>query len=86
MWGTDTLTDVVNPGSFGYTEFTYDAVAGAPDISLSFEFKEQEGSFNSFVLDDVSVTKVPDGGATLGLLGMVLLGLFAARRKFAGVC
>lgn len=66
-----------------YTEYSV-AVTGTGSDVLKFGLRNDP---NFDALDDVSlnptVAGVPDGGATVALLGMALAGLFAARRKFA---
>ena len=60
-----------------YSLFGELGVVGARDYGTSDGFEEW-----AFMLGE-STTEVPDGGSTLGLLGMALLGLGYARRRFA---
>jgi hypothetical protein len=39
---------------------------------------------NPWLMDSLNITAVPDGGATLALLGGALMGLGILRRKFRG--
>ena len=70
-------TDLVNPGAFGYTHFTYNLTATLPSTLISFSFR-QDPAF--LFLDDVRVVPEP---TTLALLGLGLAGLGFARRKNA---
>ena len=45
----------------------------------SFDFNDQGGSVQSYIVE----THVPDGGTTLGLLGLGLVAVGAVRRKLA---
>jgi hypothetical protein len=53
--------------------------------STSAEFAiydlETAASGNDFALDDISLKSVPDGGLTVSLLGLALVGIEGARRK-----
>jgi hypothetical protein len=66
---------------FGYTEFTFSVTASNTVTFLEFIFNNGPGIY----LDDISVEPagvgVPDGGATVSLLGCALLGLAALRRR-----
>ena len=80
IWGGATILDLVNLGTFGWTEYTYTELATSGSTSLTFGF-QQDPSYMQ--LDDVSVqaTGVPDSTFTASLLGLGLLGLAALRRK-----
>ena len=80
-WGGSTIFSDSLISPFGYTEYTFTANALSPATQLQFQFSSIFG--NLFYLDDISVTPagVPDGGATVSLLGYALLGLAALRRK-----
>jgi hypothetical protein len=69
----------------GYIELTFNATASGANTTLSF--RETSAGLVTFSLDDISVEPagvgVPDGGSTVSLLGFVLLGLAAFRRKLS---
>lgn len=71
----------VNSSPFAYTLFTFSGLlATSASTSLTFTY-QQNPSF--WGLDDVSVTgssRVPDSGASLGLLALALVGLASVRR------
>jgi VPDSG-CTERM motif len=66
-------------GNNGYTQLSFTATASGANTNLSFIGQ----GLASFRLDDVSVEAVgvPDGGATVSLLGCALLGLAGLRRR-----
>ena len=80
IWGGATILDLVNLGTFDWTEYSYTELATSSSTSLTFGFR-QDPSFMQF--DDVSVqaSRVPDSTFTASLLGLGLLGLAALRRK-----
>ena len=76
-WGSETLLDLVNPGSFDYTEFHFEADSQrTPATTLKFEFGNVPDWFR---LDDVSVNQVsqgvPDQGSGICTTALVFLGL-----------
>jgi hypothetical protein len=81
-WETSIVFSHFFPSSSGYTEFTLNVAASSASTGLVFA---SPGS--GLLLDDVSVNAsavgVPDGGATVSLLGFALLGLAAFRRKLS---
>lgn len=61
-----------------------------PGGSVYVNFNDLEGTFtkvvltsgtNAFEIDNVAINSVPDGGATVGLVGLGLIALAAVRRK-----
>ena len=77
------------------TSFTGSAVSGNPDGDQGFDntfyvnfsggpFDEVRAisSEKAFEFDNIALERVPDGGATLMLLGGALFGVGALRRKF----
>jgi VPDSG-CTERM motif len=78
-WGDSIFFSHFFPSSSGYTEFTFNVTASNASTGLLFA---SPGS--GLLLDDVSVNPsgvgVPDGGATVSLLGCALLGLATLRR------
>jgi hypothetical protein len=80
-WGGSNIFSDSFTSPFGYTEYTFPVSALSPATQLQFQFSSIFG--NVFYLDDISVTRagVPDGGSTVSLLGLALLGLAALRRK-----
>lgn len=83
-----TNTGIAFDGTYFFTVSNFnslnvwDGVTGAYVKNIALD-----GSFNS--IEDISVdyndrvdTHAPDGGATLGLLGLAMIGLVALRRKF----
>jgi hypothetical protein len=80
--GTNLLApNFVNSSPFSYTLFTFSGLlATSASTSLTFTY-QQNPSF--WGLDDVSVTasnRVPDSGASLGLLTLALAALACVRR------
>jgi hypothetical protein len=79
-WGGSTLTALVDPAPFGFTQFTFDVV-GTGDNELAFGFRNDP---NVWSLDDVAVTgtsvPVPEPGA-LGLLALSGLPLLVRVRR-----
>jgi len=67
-WGGSTVLSEVNPGSFGYTEYSYTETATSSATSIAFAF-QQNPSY--FLLDNVSVTPVPE--PTTMVAGAMLL-------------
>jgi len=68
-------------GNNGYTQLSFTATASGANTNLAFSVTSGVATFR---LDDVSVNAVgavPDGGATVSLLGCALLGLAALRRR-----
>jgi choice-of-anchor C domain-containing protein len=57
---------------------TFDVIATGPTSTLGFENSSSPGPAYTFgpVIDDVSITCVPDEGSTLGLLSMGLMASF----------
>lgn len=70
---------LINAGPFGYTMFSFTgllATGAATDLRFTFQ---HDPSFWGF--DDVSVTAAtPDGGNTLALLGLAMVGICLVRR------
>ena len=69
MVSMSTLSDLISDGKLS---FAINAISG-------------EGYLKSAVLSANGGAGVPDGGATLTLLGLALLGILGARRKFVSV-
>src|SRR5215472_4062727 len=79
-WNGAVISSMVNPPAFGYTEFSFSGLlATGTSTQLAFTF-QQNPSY--FLLDDVSVVRgtVPDGGNTLSLLGLAMVGICLIRR------
>jgi hypothetical protein len=79
VFGGSTVFSHIFAGTTGYTEFSFTFTATSTSSPIQF------GVIGRFLLDDISVTPtgVPDGGATVSLLGCALLGLAALRRKLS---
>jgi len=67
----------------GHTETVLVQADGAGDVALEFYQTTPGGSQASPIIDDVTLSTVPDGGLTAGLLGGALMGIGALRRKLA---
>jgi hypothetical protein len=70
---------LVDPGAFRYTQFSFTGLlASGTSTQLAFTF-QQNPSY--FLLDNVTVTSgTPDGGNTLSLLGLAMVGICLIRR------
>jgi hypothetical protein len=92
----DEVNTVVAPSAFSYILAKYDnekagalvwflsGVAGETyEVPLTFPGTTQEVSHVSFYSADLGDEDVPDGGATIGLLGLAMLGVGYVRRRFA---
>jgi hypothetical protein len=78
LWNGGTIYSVVNPGPSGYTLFTFNGLLATGALtSLEFEFRQDPAYFE---LDDISVVSAPDGGNTLWLLGLAMVGICLIRR------
>ena len=76
QFGGNTLTDVVNPGAFGWTAFSFVETAASNSTVLTFQF-QQNPSY--FLLDNVQVaTPIP---AAVWMVGSALFGVFGFARK-----
>lgn len=71
----DPLLNLTDAGAFGYTEYQYWVTATGTSTDLSFSFRQDPAYW---VLDDVSVSAVPEpssllllGGGSLALLGPI---------------
>ena len=63
-----------------WTQYSYNFTAVDTMTTLGFLSGQGGGDTTGHYLDKISVTEVPEPGI-VGLLGVGLLGLFAARRK-----
>lgn len=79
-WNGSVLTNMVDAGGFGFTEFTFSNLIGTGSDTLQFAIRDDP---NYYVLDSISV----DAGAatpepaTLGLIGVALAGIGLLRKK-----
>ena len=71
-----------NLNGFGFTPNSYSVIASTASTTISFAFQQDPAYY---YLDNVSVVQssVPDGGSTVALLGVGVLGVVALRRKLA---
>ncbi|MBS1854120.1 MAG: PEP-CTERM sorting domain-containing protein [Acidobacteria bacterium] len=76
----NTLLTVTNSGTFPYLLYTYSTVATSTSSTLTFS-ASQNPAF--WVLDDVTVSPVPEPGPVL-LMGTGLIGLGARERRRRG--
>jgi hypothetical protein len=77
-WNGTALDTLTNLHADTYGGHTYSAIGTGSDI---LQFTTSSGP-SYFLLDDVSVSSVPDGGVTFMLLGGALVGFETLRRKF----
>jgi len=77
LWNGATIASGVDLGGFGYTRFSFSGlVATSGSTQLAFSFRQDPAYYR---LDNVSVT-APDGGNTLWLLGLAMVGICLVRR------
>jgi hypothetical protein len=69
------------PGFGQWQSFSYNFVATATSVDI--QFLQITNGFDDVGIDNITITTVPDGGATVALLGIALCGLAALRRKLA---
>ena len=75
IWGGDIIADVINPPACPYTLFTGTVVATSSTVAFGFQ---QDPSY--FLLDDISVTAVPEPTTTIaGALLLLPFGVNALR-------
>jgi len=81
-WGGVTIPGsvLIDPGAFGWTEYTFNVVGLAGTTALQFDFR-QDPSY--FLLDDISVNATPDSGSTVALLGVAMVVVGLIRRRIA---
>lgn len=77
LWNGATIFSQVDASPFGYTLFSFSGLlATGTSTQLAFSFRQDPRYFE---LDDVSVT-TPDGGNTVLLLGLGMIGICLIRR------
>ena len=78
LWNGAFVTGGTDVGPSGYTQFSFTGLlATSSSTQLSFSFRHDPAWFE---LDDVSVERAPDGGNTLSLLGLAMVGICLIRR------
>ena len=78
MWNGATIASAVNASGFGYTLFTFNGLLATGSLTqLKFSFRQDP---QWFALDDVVANSAPDGGNTLWLLGLGMVGIALIRR------
>ena len=77
IWGGTTIFSLTNPGSFPYTEYTFNVTTSTNITALEFDFRNDPAWYH---LDSISVN-APDSGSTVVLLGaaMIVVGLVHRR-------
>jgi hypothetical protein len=84
LWGGSPVFSHLFAGPTGYTEFTFNVTASSASTQIHFTYS---AILQVMLLDDVSVNPtrvgVPDGGSTVSLLGLALLGLTGLRRRLS---
>lgn len=80
--GNPLMPALIDSGSFDYTKYTFDVATPAGANSLTFRFRN-DPSF--FLLDDVSVTALPEPASIAIFGGILALGGVVARRRMAKV-
>jgi len=76
-FGGTVLLNVTNPPASDFQKLVFTAIAPTNTTTLSFSFRDDIGSIN---LDAVSVDAAPEP-ATLGLMGLALVGLAVTRSR-----
>lgn len=78
-FGGTELLSLSDAAYFEYTEFTYNVTATGASTPLTFSGRDTSGAY---LLDDVSVTAVPEPSTwVMAGLGMLVLGAFDWRRR-----
>jgi hypothetical protein len=78
-WNSAPIFSETNLTNQPYTQYTA-FVTGTGSDQLQFALYDAPGVL---LLDDVGVNQVPDGGTTLSLLGLAIVGLAGLRRKLS---
>ncbi|GGE10005.1 hypothetical protein GCM10011529_15430 [Polymorphobacter glacialis] len=80
--GNTTFVSLIDPGNFGYTNFTGSVVADSSNATLTFGFRNDPDFYN---FDDVSLTSmVPEPASWMLLIGgFAMTGAAMRRRKVA---
>lgn len=78
-FGGTELLSLSDAAFFGYTEFTFNVTAAGASTPLTFSGRDTSGAY---LLDDVSVTVVPEPSTwVMAGLGMLTIGGFNWRRR-----
>jgi hypothetical protein len=78
FWNGVQIDGAINPGPFGYTQYTYSGLLATGALTqLAFNFRQDPRWFE---FDDVLVNSTPDGGTTLWLLGLAMVSICLIRR------
>jgi len=77
-WNGQEIASMNNAGGFDYTEYTFSGLVGTGSDTLMFAVRQDPAYYG---LDDVSLSSSIPEPATLGLIGVALIGLGVLRKK-----
>ena len=84
-WGGTQIFSDNNFGPQPYQHYSFNVTgnAGLTRLEIGTVAGQNAANYGALLIDDVSVSAVPDGGTTLALLGLAIVGLAGIRRKLS---